>query len=490
MRRPVALWCACLTALLCVAGCSNINKSIGGGGNTAPVSLTIHDAMPANISIVSLQLQIMSATLQPGNLALVPTPVTVDLAQLQTDTAFLGTANIAFGTYNSVTVTFANPVMTFVNNTGGPITPFGSQTACLAGAVCQFVPVVNNQGSTVVFTASPFPLSINSASPVGLELDMDFADLVQSDFSLNFFNTGAASVVELASVQSTAELRQIDHVLGTVTTLGANQFTLTTWNGQVLTINSVAGTAFSFPAAVCASNDFRCVAVGQVLDVTISLLGSGTLNAKEIDFEDAAGNSDVQGVVVNVGAGTPPTSFEMVAHQVAPSTAGIATGNDTDVTINSGATFVVDNHLFVLPAGLTFTSASNLLVGQEVLARVVGNVTAGPPSLFSTDRVLLRRAQITALVSAPPPAGGIGGFTIQPLPSFMEFALPTNILSVNCELTAQTQFEGLTPDSSAGILVGDNVSVSGFLFAPMTGALPFVPNLATDKVRGQPLPGQ
>ncbi|HYM13466.1 MAG TPA: hypothetical protein VEU62_22190, partial [Bryobacterales bacterium] len=164
-------------------------------------------------------------------------------------------------------------------------------------------------------------------------------------------------------------------------------------------------------------------------------------------------------------------------------------GEDTDVAIKAGATFAVDNHLFVLPAGLTFTSASNLLVGQEVLAHITGNVTAGPPALFTTDRILLRRSQITGIVGAPPPANGIGAFTIQSLPSYLQFALPKNILSISCDLTTQTQFDQLSPNSSAGIITGNNVSVAGFLF-PQPNAVPFVPTLATQKVRGQPLPGQ
>jgi uncharacterized protein DUF4382 len=490
MRRPGALWSAVVIAILCSAGCSSINKAVGGGGNTTQVSLTIHDAMPVNISVVSLQVQIMSATLQPGNHQLVTTPVTVDLAQLQTDTAFLGSAAIPFGSYTNLTVTFANPLMTFVNNTGGPVTPFGSQVTCLAGAVCQFAPVVSNQGSVVILTSAPFPLTINSASPVGLELDMDFADLVQSDYSLNFFNTGALIAVQLPTVQPTAELRQIDHVLGTVTTRGSNQFTFTTTYGQVLTINVASSTQFSYPPAQCVTNTFVCVTAGQILDVTMSLLGNGTLSAKEIDFEDNSGSSDVQGVIVTLSGGPPPTIFEMVAHNIAPSVTRISIGEDTDVGIKSGATFAVDNHLFTLPAGLTFTSAANLLVGQEVLAHISGNVTPGPPALFTTDRVLLRRSQITGIVGAPPPANGIGAFNIQSLPSYLEFAQPTNILSINCDLTAQTQFDQLNPNSSAGIITGNNVSVAGFLFPPPGGVVPFVPTLATQKVRGQPLPGQ
>lgn len=491
MLRPSALRFAAILAIFCFAGCSSIDKGNigGGGGGSSQVSLTIRDFPPPNnISILSMRVTVNSATLSPGNVSLISDPQRVDLVQLQTDTAFLGTAKVPTGTYTSLTVDFENPVMTFMNNTGGPITPNGSPT-CAINAVCQITPVVVG-GNTNSITLAP-SVTVNGSAPVGLELDMSFIDMTNTDFSVNFFTAGASSVVQLPTVQPTVELRQIDHVLGTVKTLGVNQFTFTTAFGQVLTVNATGSTLFSYPTAQCNANNFTCVAAGQILDVTMSLLGNGTLNAKEVDFEDIAGSSDVQGVIVTLSGGPPPAIFEMVAHAIEPLTVtNIVIGEDTNVAIKAGATFAVDNHLFTLPAGLTFTSASNLLVGQEVLAHITGNVTAGPPALVTTDRVLLRRSQITGIVGAPPPANGIGAFNIQSLPSYLEFALPTNILSINCDLTAQTQFDKLNPNSSAGIVTGNNVSVAGFLFPPPLGVAPFVPTLATQKVRGQPLPGQ
>jgi hypothetical protein len=488
MPRSSALWIVIFIASFLSAGCSSIDKGNigGGGGGSSQVSLTIRDFPPPNnISILSMQITINSATLQPGNVSLISGPQTVDLVQLQTDTAFLGTAKVPQGTYTSLAIDIENPVMTYMNNTGGPFTPNQNPT-CPINGVCQITPVVNG-GNTNPFTLTP-SVVVNGSAPVGLELDMSFINMTDQFLDVNFFGNAASSVVQLPTVQATAELRQIDHVLGTVKALGANQFTFTTAFGQVLTVNATGSTLFGYPPAQCNANNLTCVTVGQILDVTMSLLGNGTLSAKEIDFEDVSGSSDVQGVIVTL-TGTPPTSFEIVAHAIEPLTvANIVIGEDTDVTIKAGATFAVDNHLFTLPAGLSFTQASNLLVGQEVLAHISGNVTAGPPALFTTDRVLLRRSQITGIVTAPPPANGTGAFNIQLLPSYLELAQPTNISSINCDLTSQTQFDQLTPNSSGGIIVGNNVSVAGFLF-PQPNAVPFVPTLATQKVRGEPLPG-
>jgi hypothetical protein len=145
----------------------------------------------------------------------------------------------------------------------------------------------------------------------------------------------------------------------------------------------------------------------------------------------------------------------------------------------------VDNHSFVLPGGLTFTGAAGLLVGQEVLADVT-IVNIPVPLTITTSAIALRRSQVTALVSTAPTPGG-STFVLNPLPSLFQTALPTNILSLQVDTTAQTVFENLTPDTIAGVFLGNNVSVGGFLFNTQPSPGTFA--IAVDAVRGQPLPG-
>jgi hypothetical protein len=225
------------------------------------------------------------------------------------------------------------------------------------------------------------------------------------------------------------------------------------------------------------------VKANQVLEVDISLEGNGTLLAKEVDFEADVNVEEISGLVVVLGAGNPLASFQMLVRQASPAalTASPAIiGTLVTVTIGTPTIFTVDNHFFTLPAGLTFTSAASLLVGQELLAGVAIN-----PG-FTTSTIALRRSQVTALVFTAPTVGGTS-FVLNPLPSLFQTALPTNITSLKVETTAQTNFENLTPDTIAGVTLGENVSVGGFLFntqpAPGTFAI------AVDAVRGQPIPG-
>lgn len=484
MRRFGSLVMAGMLCIVWLSGCSSARTVATGSGGTAQMSLTMRDLPPTNITILSLQVTVQSAILQPGSVSLISGPQTVDLAQLQTDVAFLGTAKVTQGTFTSLALTFTSPQMTFINNTGGPITP-AQGTTCPVGGVCQYSPIFPG-GGLVTLSTSPFPLTVNTSAPVGLEVDMNLVDLVQADFSLNFFATDGVNVSSLPTAQATTELRRLNHILGSVKTTGTNLFTLLTEAGNTLTINADTSTQFDFSGSGCSANNFTCIAVNQILQVNASLLGNGTLLAKEVDFEDSAGNSVVQGIVVSVGSGTPPTSFQFVVHQEVPSVPGIMIGEEISANIQSGAAFAVDNHLFTLPTGLSFSSSANLLVGQEVLARVVGTVsgTTTPPS-FNTNRVALRPAQVMAQVFSI--NASANSFVLQTLPSLFTSAAPSNILQLTVDTTSQTEFDQLSPASISGVLVGNFVSAGGFLF--QTSGNVNSGTVAAFTVRGQPVPG-
>ena len=459
MRRLGTLWAFVALATICILpGCGKSAGPIIGGTKTAQFSLTIHDSAPSNITVLSLQVQIKSAFLQPGNVS-VSLPETVDLALLQSDTAILSSLQIPAGTYTSLVLDFENPSMIFINNTGGPVTPNNNPT-CAAGAVCQITPV-SLGGSPFTFSSAPvFPFVVAQNTEVGLELDLDIADLVQSDYSLDFSN--ALNIAPLTPVQGAAEIRHVKHVLGTVTAVATNAFTLTTPTNIKLGITTDGSTIFKFPAT-CLADNFSCVKVNQVLELDVSLEGNGTILAKEADLEADVNVVEISGLVVALDTNSPPQSLQMLVRQASPAVSPtlMPVGLVETVSIGSPTTFSVDNHSFVLPAGLSFTSATSLLVGQEVLADV--NVILAPSLVIRTSALALRRSQVTAVVLTAPPVGGTS-FVLSPLPSIFQTALPTNILQMKVETTTQTTFEDITPDTITGVSVGNNISVGGFLF--------------------------
>jgi hypothetical protein len=478
MRRLGTLWAFVAFASICILpGCGKSAGPIIGGTKTAQFSLTIHDSAPSNITVLSLQVQVKSALLQPGAVS-VSLPETVDLALLQSDTAILSSLQIPAATYTSLVVDFENPVITFINNTGGPVTPNNNPT-CAAGAVCTITPL-SSGGSPFIFGSAPvFPFVVAQNTEVGLELDLDIADLVQSDYSLDFSN--ALNIAPLTPVQGAAEIRHVKHVLGTVSALATNAFTLITPTNTKLGITTDGSTIFKFPAT-CLADNFSCVKVNQVLELDVSLEGNGTILAKEADLEADVNVVEISGLIVSLDTNSPPQSFQMLVRQASPAVSPtlMPVGLVETVSIGSPTTFSVDNHSFVLPAGLSFTSAASLLVGQEVLADV--NVILAPSLVIRTSALALRRSQVTAVVLTAPPVGGTS-FVLSPLPSIFQTALPTNILQMKVETTTQTTFEDLTPDAITGVSAGHNISVGGFLFNASGTA-----TIATDSVRGQPIP--
>lgn len=479
MRRLGALGATVALVSLAIAGCGKNSGNVVGGNNKAQFSFTIHDASPIGTTVLSLQVNVKSAILQPGNVS-VMLAETVELVQLQSDATILSSLQIPAGTYTSLTMDFENPVLTFINNTGGPFTPNNNPT-CAVNAICQITPVFVG-GNTFTFSTAPFPLTIAANTEVGLELDVDLQNLVRGDLSLNLTTSSALGLTQLPTVMTTAEIRRLKHQLGTVNTISVNAFTFTTFTGIQTGVTVDGNTKFDFGAA-CPADAFGCVKAGQVLELDISLEGNGTLLAKEVDFEADVNVEEISGLVVALGAGSPPTSFQMLVRQQSPAVAINATGQVETITIGAATTFAVDNHRFVLPAGLTFTKAADLLVGQEVLADVT--IIPAPGLVITTSSIALRRSQVTALVATPPAPGG-ATFVLNPLPSLFQTAAPTNILSLDVDTTAQTTFENLTPDTIAGVFTGNNISVGGWLFN--TGGA----NTATievDAVRGQPIPG-
>src|SRR5712692_9991968 len=102
----------------------------------AAVSVTITDTPPAGVTLLSFEVNVTGAMLNPGSVDLLggKGPTQIEVKQLETESAFLSTATVPAGTFTSLTLTFANPELTFKNDTGAAL------AGCAAGAVCEIKP--------------------------------------------------------------------------------------------------------------------------------------------------------------------------------------------------------------------------------------------------------------------------------------------------------------------------------------------------------------
>ena len=447
-----------------VAGCGK--TEVGGVINPPPpgssaVSITMTDTPPAGVTVISFEVTLTGATLNPGNVSLVSNPIQIEVKRLETEAAFLTAVNVPAGTYNSITLTLANPELTFKNDTGATINLPG--LSCPNGAVCEFKPTVSG---SVTYSGPPFPVTILANTPTGFLVDVNLNNILTSTggIGVDFNAAGGLVVFQLPLPgRPTGELHEIEDVLGIVANKDAanNQFTLQTRriNLTVKVDNMTVFEGFSEGTPPCAANNFTCVQNGQVVEVDLKLMASlaaGTLLAKKVELEDNVADDELDGVIVSVDNAT---QFKMVLIEQLRNVAGIEIGNLLTVTLATGATFRVDDNGLTIPSGLKgafegATDTSQLLVGQTVQVRR-GASSSG--AAINTDRVRLRGTRFTAKVfGAPVPPN----FNVNNLPALFTSA---GITQIQVQTQAATEFEGGITGVS-GLADGNTVSLRGLLF--------------------------
>lgn len=503
MRRPCLFaFLSILLISLLLVGCSSSPTSStsgnGGTGSGVPVSLSMTDNPPNGVTVLFFQISLTAAYLTPAsgsNVSLLNnnTPIQVDVTQLQALSAFLSVANVPAGAYNSMTLTFANPQLVIFNQSDQSIA-----STCPVGTACQLNPQIDNS-ATLTFSSAPFPVTISEGSPLGFLLDFHLDNVIQSDLSVNL---GVANGVTVKQLPSTpVGPPQFGFLFGTVQSVDAsqNQFTLQTRWGWTFTVDVTSSTTYqNFPSSACSTGGLSCLAVGDVVQVQVASVASpGTLVAASISYLQTASQQVVQGSIVNLTTSSSGTVMTLLLHWC-PNASPFPWGGIASVTVPSTATFSIDSGTFTIPSGLSFASSSDLIVGQQVQVEVQpGTVsTSGgqgpwsPPAVsFTASSVELEPSQITGTITAINSTAS--SFTLTTLPSF--FAPWSNSgwqnsnwspTQITVDTTSQTTYQGVTPDSFAGLTTNNMASVQGWLFATPSGATPTTQLAQTVVVRG------
>src|SRR5260370_40617881 len=456
MRKLAFLASAILSVAALTAGC-------GGGGSqtTQPLaprslSLSIRDNPPTGVSVLSFEINVTGASLQPSDaskpaVALVTSPIEVELTQLETEKALLNAVNAPEDSYNSISLTFANPELTILNQSGQQIV-MGTQT-CLNGQVCEFKPSLNQ--SSVTISSTPFPVTISASAPIGLVVDFDLNSSIQNNLSVR-------PVVSLAAVPaqpSNGEIEGIEGLNGRVQSVSSSGFTLQdSTSGQTFTINVDNNTQFQdFNEVGCAANNFSCVQVGQIVEVEhLLVMDNGTLLASEIQLDAAVNEEQLEGTVVAVNAAN--NQFQMVVADEEPAVPGVNVGNLVIISINTPAQFAIDSDDLsrAIPSGVSFTSVNDVLVGQEVKVRAL--IVSSPITgiTVTTDRVKLHMSQFSVTV---PSVNNAPNFAVTNLPALFT---SNGINQVQVVVSSGTEFEAISGGSS--LTAGNSVVLRGLLF--------------------------
>ena len=510
MRR-ITLALLIVVVGLFMAGCGSQSSTTSNNppGNTAPVGMTITDTPPQGVTVLFFQLSITGATLTSStgtqvSLLSSTNPIPVNVSQLQSELFFLGATNVAGGTYNNLSVTFANPQLTIYNGSGSAI---GS---CANDTVCQITPSLTTGSSwTVSFSSTstpPFSVTLTAASPVAFKLDIHLDTVIQSDLSLDLSVPNGVTV----SVISPPPPR-LGKVRGTIQTVtsssgsSSGQFTLQTWWGRTFTIDVNGSTNYeNFPTgANCTdtAGSIGCLAAGQYVKVTVTLQSDGSLLATDVDYLAPSAQLSVEGTIIGLSTSNGNTIMDLILLWEPSSSMSnmLPLGHFAQVTVPPTASYAINwnGFTFTAPSGVTlsFASASDLQVGQQVLVVVQGTVNTsgaavssafGPPGVtFTASDITLETSQITGTVASVPTSSG--SFTLATFPVFFvpPSATPGSPPSwAPVIITVQTSANGattLTNFSSLSTLAVNNVvSVDGWVFStpPPTGAI----TVAADQV--------
>ena len=126
-------------------------------------------------------------------------------------------------------------------------------------------------------------------------------------------------------------------------------------------------------------------------------------------------------------------------------------------SINAGAQYAVDSEDLsgAIPSGVSFASASDLLVGQQVKVRALNVSSSTAGTTATTDRVKLHMSQFpgtVASLNAP-------NFAVNNL---LAVFTSNGINQVQVVVSSGTEFEGVSGGSS--LTAGNNVVLRGLLF--------------------------
>jgi hypothetical protein len=477
MSRLAAFFLLFLAALFLVScGGSGSMSSSTVSPADVPITMSVQDSPPAGVAILSFQIQITSASLQPSNatspaVTLLAKPTDVELEHLQSEPALLGSLNVLAGTYSSVTVAFTSPRMVIFNSTAAPITV--GTTVCAAKAPCNLTPALASATTTV--NTVPFPITLTANSPLGLLVHFDVNSSVSSDL---LTITPTIDLKEL--VPSATGVIHQEHLTGTITSITSPNFTLQLGLGAptpvastlppTFLIKTISNTIYcsldNLISQPCTSNNFSFLAVGQTVNVVVNVMSDGSLLATQVSLFEPPNAPAFEGTVISV---VPPNQFKMAlmggqwGTGAAPST-NAAVGVLVTVTVAQSAVFETDTEGFTIPAGLTFNGISDMIPGQNVEVQPSA-VSAGPVAntlSLVTTRVRLDETQVTAKVvstntGVTPPTFLLGNGSLPPL-----FPATSSILVQTILPPTPTQFQNVIGVS--GLSPNDTVSVGGLLF--------------------------
>lgn len=429
--------------LVFAAGCGGGGSGIAGPGptptpaNSASTQVRFGDA-PAD-SVISFEVTVSALTLTPsGGGTAVSIPVgannRIELSHSAGTFEPFAVGNLPQGTFSAANLTLTNSELTFLNGTG--------------------LVHINGPASAQV-TIALSPAITVGASPLVLNIDVNLANSITTTAGtitgISFGPTSFTITAKTPGVQAVeqGDDGEIEDVLGTVTAATSTSFTLKVGQtGSSLNFNFDATTQFKDGLTAA-------TLLNQIVEVEGFTRSDGSLFAKEVEGQEAATGSEVEGIIRSISG----SLLTVTSHDGAG--AGM---DDTKV----GADFTVsiaglgaskfrfdggNGFGSLVPATLTF-DATTIHQGQRIEVESNSPVPTAGGSI-TADKVKLQQQGISGSVSNLAASGDTFDLTV---------AADSALAVISGQTVVHVIKVSVTDNRFGAIANGSGLRVRGLLF--------------------------
>jgi hypothetical protein len=193
----------------------------------------------------------------------------------------------------------------------------------------------------------------------------------------------------------------------------------------------------------------------------LGLLGSGALSINSISYVGGPGSQWVKGFVLSTNlSGAAPSAQVIIQRTV--NVSSVDAGEVATVSLPTApAGYAIGTPGVTAVSGGTFTGASDLLPGQELIASVGSDLVAGAAPTFSTSSIYLEPSQLIGVVGAVDVTGasleldGLSGLFL---------ASHQGIQRIEIQTGSATAYVGFSSASVAAVNAGQFIAAKGPLF--------------------------
>lgn len=486
-----------LLMALALSSCSGLPKGSGTGGCTtscagggnALLNMIVTATPSTKFSVLRFAVHVTGLGVTNAAGLFIPeigSPLTLvsEGYRLQTESQFITKANIAGDNYKSVRVTIGDgtsSLATGIFANASASTVLGCPVAalsCASGSVSCPPPsgglslCILPQLPTQISVDVPFIFTVIPAQNIGLDVNLNL-DAAMTAQKVDFTLPGAVTVSLLPRAgQAAGSIDSLEDFTGQVSsTSGGNIITVDAKPVQEpRDFTTSSSTTFNDPFATCVTPNFACAVFSQTASVDGLIKSDGfTFPATEVDFLDKASNPhQAEGIVTSVST-TTPGQFQVLLTNFLGGDLDINNplqpGDIVTISLNASPTIVIDTKHLLLNGGTGFSSESDILVGQVVMARVQTQTGTLPNVTLHGDRVVLRYSHINGTVASI--SGNNFTLTLATLPGFLQ--LPSTDPTVETQ-AGVTTFDGI--GDITGLKTGDKVSIRTLYLNP-TAINPF-----------------